>query len=257
MLTINRLYLSLALITVLALMPLWSVSNAQDADQGDGGDINSTEDIDPIDPSTFFPAVVVDFNDLPQGPTTLETIQNAFFPACIDRIEIAPKPPAFLLPGSGIYDFLTEDGRALALNPDNSGGLFLVDPGGTFQSNDSVTIFLSRFVTEFGFAIGDYTGGFNAEIFNDGLSVGLITVNLSSGNLTHAFESDIPFNSVVLFPDANLFGDFVVPSLLIPPCGPGGITKPIPTISEWGLIAMAGVLGIIAILAIRRKKAAA
>lgn len=32
---------------------------------------------------------------------------------------------------------------------------------------------------------------------------------------------------------------------------------PIPTLSEWGLIAMAGVLGIIGLLAVRRKKAAA
>ncbi len=31
--------------------------------------------------------------------------------------------------------------------------------------------------------------------------------------------------------------------------------RPIPTLSEWGLIAMAGVLGIIAVVAIRRKKA--
>jgi IPTL-CTERM motif len=31
--------------------------------------------------------------------------------------------------------------------------------------------------------------------------------------------------------------------------------RPIPTLSEWGLIAMAGVLGIIAVLAIRRRKA--
>lgn len=33
-------------------------------------------------------------------------------------------------------------------------------------------------------------------------------------------------------------------------------TRPIPTLSEWGLIAMAGVLGLIGLLAIRRKAAA-
>jgi len=32
--------------------------------------------------------------------------------------------------------------------------------------------------------------------------------------------------------------------------------RPIPTLSEWGLIAMAGVLGIIGLVAIRRKRAA-
>jgi exosortase sorting signal-containing protein len=39
-------------------------------------------------------------------------------------------------------------------------------------------------------------------------------------------------------------------------CGvPTGLARPIPTLSEWGLIAMAGVLGIIGLFAIRRKKA--
>ncbi len=33
--------------------------------------------------------------------------------------------------------------------------------------------------------------------------------------------------------------------------------RPIPTLSEWGLIAMAGVLGIVGLLAVRRRKAAA
>ena len=35
------------------------------------------------------------------------------------------------------------------------------------------------------------------------------------------------------------------------------LARPIPTLSEWGLIAMAGVLGIVALLAIRRRKTAA
>jgi len=39
--------------------------------------------------------------------------------------------------------------------------------------------------------------------------------------------------------------------------GCGLDTRPIPTLSEWGLIAMAGVLGIIGLLAIRRRKATA
>ena len=33
-------------------------------------------------------------------------------------------------------------------------------------------------------------------------------------------------------------------------------TRPIPTLSEWGLIVMAGILGIVGLLAIRRKRAA-
>ena len=35
------------------------------------------------------------------------------------------------------------------------------------------------------------------------------------------------------------------------------VSRPIPTLSEWGLIAMAGVLGIVGLLVVRRRKAAA
>ena len=41
------------------------------------------------------------------------------------------------------------------------------------------------------------------------------------------------------------------------PCGELQAAANIPTLSEWGLIAMAGVLGIIALLAVRRRNAAA
>jgi len=36
-----------------------------------------------------------------------------------------------------------------------------------------------------------------------------------------------------------------------------GASLPIPTLSEWGLIAMAGVLGLVGFVAIQRRKAAA
>ncbi len=38
---------------------------------------------------------------------------------------------------------------------------------------------------------------------------------------------------------------------------PEGRVRPIPTLSEWGLLAMAGVLGIVGLLAVRRRKATA
>ncbi len=41
-------------------------------------------------------------------------------------------------------------------------------------------------------------------------------------------------------------------------CGiPTGLARPIPTLSEWGLIAMAGVLGLVGFFAIRRRKVTA
>jgi len=37
-------------------------------------------------------------------------------------------------------------------------------------------------------------------------------------------------------------------------CGVPQIVRPIPTLSEWGLIAMAGILGLIGFMVIRRRK---
>ena len=48
--------------------------------------------------------------------------------------------------------------------------------------------------------------------------------------------------------------------VLVPDCSDGLVFKlmprNVPTLSEWGLIAMAGLIGIIGLYAIRRKKAA-
>lgn len=45
---------------------------------------------------------------------------------------------------------------------------------------------------------------------------------------------------------------------IIEACGLNpNITRPIPTLSEWGLIAMAGILGLVGVFVIRRKRAAA
>ncbi len=46
--------------------------------------------------------------------------------------------------------------------------------------------------------------------------------------------------------DSSEFGSCVSP-----------VTSPIPTLSEWGLIAMAGVLGIVGFMVIRRRKVSA
>ena len=83
-----------------------------------------------------------------------------------------------------------------------------------------------------------------SSFFND-QQVGEIEVMLSNINTSHVFESTIPFNKVELtifdvFPIAN----WVVPSLRIPSESVCNIARPIPTISQWGLIAMAGVLGL-------------
>jgi exosortase sorting signal-containing protein len=244
-----RLYLSLVLITVLAFMPLWSIGNAQDADQGESANDLFVENVDPINEMTVT-NVLFEFDELPQGPTSIEDILNAFPFSCLRELTFTPKSPVFIIPGSGIYNFQTGGGRALSLNPDGSGGLYLVDPLGFYGPNDSLIIDLTAPVRQFGFEIGDFGGTFNAEIFRDGTSVGIIQVE-TSNNRTHVFESTIPFDQVVLSVFDNPLGDFVVPSLRIPICQ---FARPIPTLSEWGLIAMAAILGIAGFMVMRRRK---
>ena len=66
----------------------------------------------------------------------------------------------------------------------------------------------------------------------------LTTIDMVTGATTVVGESVLGLDGLIFEP-----GPFFVPEF------------PIPTLSEWGLIAMAGVLGIIGLLAIRRRKA--
>ncbi len=252
MFTTNRLYLSVLLIAVLAVVPIWSAS-AQDPDQVDSVDPLFIDHLNLISEMTV-PNVLIEFDDMPQGPTTIEDILNTFPDSCLGNITITSKQPPFV-GSSGIYNSNTGGGRALALNPDNSGGLYLVDPGGLFRPNDDIVIDLIVPVRQIGIELGDVSGTMSAEFFNGAVSLGTIGLPISSVDRTNTIESDIAFNRVVISsPFAPDLIDFVMPSVRVQLCN---FVRPIPTLSEWGLIAMAGVLGIIAILAIRRRKAAA
>lgn len=347
----NIHYLTLVIITVLTLMPLYTYSNAQE-DDAIGVEDFTTENVEPINEMTV-PNVLYDFDELPQGPTSLEAILGAFPDSCLTGLTFVTRA------GTGNYNVTTGGGRALAANPNGTGSLYLVDPLGNFGNADALLINMKAFVTQFGFEIGDYISDINAELYNKGNLIGIITVDADSNNRTHIFESDILFNQVVLtvLPQ-NPLANWVVPSLRVPVCfsnleltlapteainpvgtdhtvtatiedngvpiagflvsfevisGPNagimsipnngectpndncitdangqvswtytGINKlgtdaivasigvlesapvektwvgfPIPTLSEWGLIALAGVLGIIGLLALRRRKATA
>ena len=56
----------------------------------------------------------------------------------------------------------------------------------------------------------------------------------------------------------GLFYEWIDCELLVPDLTGGAprMVRPIPTLSEWGMIAMAGVLGIVALIAVRRRAAA-
>lgn len=86
------------------------------------------------------------------------------------------------------------------------------------------------------------------EDFDDILGNGanesyLVTINTSDGSLTVIGQTVLGLDAIVFFDDCN--GE------------PMPTTSAIPTLSEWGLIAMAGILGIIGLLVIRRRKVTA
>lgn len=69
----------------------------------------------------------------------------------------------------------------------------------------------------------------------------LVTINTSDGNLTVIGQTILGLDALVFFDDGD--GECFV--------------RTIPTLSQWGLIALAGVLGLISLLAIRRRKVTA
>jgi hypothetical protein len=76
------------------------------------------------------------------------------------------------------------------------------------------------------------------------------------GSLTQSFEFVIPTGSQLVLVANSTFGSadcnysFSIENY---PCP----APPIPTLSEWGLIAMAGILGIVGFMVMRRRKATA
>ncbi len=144
--------------------------------------------------------------------------------------------------------------------------------------------------------INGYSGGMGIAIRDDGVifatggSVGtgfLITVNPSDGSPTEVGETGFTMeriNALAFHPiTGELYGTTVLPlpetSRLVtvntetgeatvvgdlPNCADGLVFKPlppiiteVPTLSEWGLIAMAGILGIVGFMVIRRRKVTA
>ncbi|HML96542.1 MAG TPA: IPTL-CTERM sorting domain-containing protein [Thermodesulfobacteriota bacterium] len=82
----------------------------------------------------------------------------------------------------------------------------------------------------------------SGDILGNGEDLGyLVTINIPDGNITVIGQTVLGLDAIVFFEEFE-------------ECG---FVGSIPTLSEWGLIAMAGLLGVICLLAIRRRKAAA
>ena len=105
-----KFFLTILFVSMLFAVPLTSNAAGPEDEAAGGGDL-TTEEVSPIIVLTV-PNVLVEFNFLPQGPTTLEDIQSEFHESCITGLAFITRE------GIGTYDFQTGGGRALAPNPD-------------------------------------------------------------------------------------------------------------------------------------------
>jgi len=207
----RRLTLSLAL----ALMIPVSIGAQDPQDVGHGG----TPGPGPGNPSLITETggmtvlnVVMDFDLMAAGPTTVGAIQAAFPGSALANITLTPRT------GTGNYDSQDGGGRALGGNADGSGNLALIEAGGgAFGNIDSMTVDLIGLVTEFGFELGDWAGPFNVEIFDGMTSVGTFQFSTVGDARLHFFSSDMPFNRVVFsaLPDSPA-ANWVMPALHVP-----------------------------------------
>ena len=194
-------------------------------------------------PALTVPNIVIDFDKLPKGPTTVENINAAYPGSTLSQIIIDPN-----IGSTDFYDFNEDGGRALAPNPDDSGNLFIVDPGDAIGVADSWTIVLNAPTNEFGILIGDQAEDFKFDFFLGDEQVATIFADVDAPPVF--LQTNKPFNSIVIS-DA---GGWVAGTLYL---ATGTPSRPIPTLSEWGLIAMAGLLGIVGFIAVRKKYAVA
>ncbi len=191
--------------------------------------------------------VVLDFDLMPAGATTLAAIQATFPGSALAALSFVTRG------GTGLYQFQTDGGRGLSANPDGSGNLYLVDPpAGIYGNADSLTIDLLVAVKQLGFEVGDWAGPFNVNLFAGATPIGTIQVSTAGGALAHVIESDVVFDRVVLtaLPD-NPEANWVVASLLIPLAGVAAA----PTLSPLALMLAILLFAALGIVALRHRRA--
>jgi len=143
----------------------------------------------------------------------------------------------------------------------------------TQSGDDEVTITRSTLTNGVGFTIA-LGGGDDTLTLNTGAEIIGIKdrgINCSRGFDTIVFAMDVPEDLLALFssqiatatlPDGSitingLFYEWRACELLVNDLVGVRNIRPIPTLSQWGLIAMAAVLGIVGFMVIRRRKVTA
>jgi hypothetical protein len=198
--------------------------------------------------SLSVPHVILDFDLMPAGPTSLASINAAFPSAELADLSFATRA------GTGTYDSQTGGGRALGA-ADIGGSLALFDPpSGIFQNSNSLTIRLGNSAQEFGFEVGDVltnlypSTAFLVELFSGASSLGAIGVN-TTANFGPFFVADSGgsfFDRVQLGPVTLFPANWVVPALYVQTADQVSAPEPTPL----GLVG----LGIVAIGHLRKKR---
>lgn len=235
----KRLVLVFALLLAPAIVLAQGTSNAPDPEDFATGSTGGGEAITPIGGFTV-PAVEIDFDLMPPGPTTVGDIQAAFPTAPLTDIVLTP-PTA----GAGNYNFQL-NGAALAGDPAGGLNLQIIPENGDFGAVGEMRIVLSEDVFEAGFGIGDWSGPFDVQVWDDGVQVGLYTTDTAAPNELLIFASDVPFDEMVLtalpaFPVAN----WVAFSIWLP-------EATVPTVPFWGLMLLAVALLAVSLVVVRR-----
>jgi len=162
-------------------------------------------------PAMTVPAVQVDFDSMTLGATTVAAINAAHPGANIASIQaIAP------LAAVGSYSVGFALGRALALNPDGSGGLFIVDPGQAFGGGNGYRIDLGTVSTQVGLSIADFTSAQNVDFYSGGVLVGNSTVSGAGGPVVTFYELLSGFDRVDITGTPN----YVIPEIWVEGCDP-------------------------------------
>ncbi len=224
--------------------------NPQDNGAWTGGFNDAMAEI----PAMTVPAIIFDFDLMPQGPTTPGDVLAQFPNSAVTGMAFSQCTGS----SPGNYGF-QPNGRALAANPDLSLGLYLVDPTeAPFGCFDDLTVTFSEMITEFGVQIGDWSGPMNFTVFDGAANVGTIQVNTLNAPV-HYVESTVPFDSLVIsaFPD-NPGANYVFPTLVFPEVvaqptpTPTPTEEAIPTLGNSGIVLLIILIAGIGLVVMRR-----
>ena len=237
---------------------------------GEDNGIKAGQDIDRVTiNNAVIHSLTNDTIDLNDGNDVLEIVDSIITAVTSNLVRLDDDDDIAHVTGSELR-VLTADGNDTGFNAGSGNdNVFIEDTiiqGGTTldplpkaidlaSGNDVLTLgngvvlkgLVSGNVESFG--IIDCGSGFDTIIFD--MDVPEEAVNAISSQILSSNPAD---GSITI---NGLFYIWEDCELLVPQLNGVREVKPIPTLSQWGLIAMAGVLGMIGLLAIRRRKVAA